>query len=261
MKSISRFYNQICKQKYQPLGFFGNKSTFARIRGDVIQAFSLKCSQYAPICTVDFGIFPLCLPQPFFLQAGGYELDAFIVEQSFTHSGWAFDPDSNERMKECIRFMSEAMDQYLLPFFDKCSDCKSALPELIKLEELFEQNRQSVLQLMGMSDRAMSWQERSLFDYRKYYMALKSHDYAYARHYLVYKLDFHEKRLKELMLPGAPRQPESVIERFSATRDSYAELLERLDSGDYAYFEDLLNSNEIQTRKFITGKYPKIQSN
>lgn len=260
MRSISRYYNQVCKTKYQPLGFSKDKKTFARISGDVIQAFTFKRSQYVPTCNVEFGIFPLCLPQPFFLQAGGYELDAFIVEQQLRYSGWSFDPDSDESMKECIESMSEAMDMYLLPLFDKCSDCKSALPELIKLEELFDRNRQRVLQLRGDSDSAVPWQERSLFDSRKYYMALKSHKYPYARRFLKNQVNYYDSRLKEFDATDAPKQPESVTERFAARRDSYAELLGRLDSGDFAYFEDLLNSNEIQTRKFIAVKYPKIQS-
>lgn len=261
MKSVSSYYHQVCKQKYQPLGFLRSKSIYARIKGDVIQAFSLKRSQQVPTCTVEFGIFPLCLPQPFFLQAGGYELDQFVVEQYFRYGGWRFDPNSEESMKECVESMSGAMDLYLLPFFEKCSDCKSALSECIKLEELFEQNRLSVLQLRGTSDCAMPWEERSLFDGRKYYMALKSHNLSYAQRYLEHKVDYHDRSLKEFHAPNAPKQPESVIEKFAAARDSYAELLERLDSGDFAYFDDLLNSNEIQTREFLAVNYPKIQSN
>lgn len=259
MKPILKYFNHMCERKYKPHGFSRKKAVFARIRGDIIQAFTLKRFQDVPICTVEFGIFPLCLPQPIYLEAGGYELDAFSVEQRLSHSGWIFDRGSNQSMVACIDLISEAIDLYLLPFFDKCHDCKSAFEELIKLEEEFESVRQRVLYLAGETDHALPLQERSLFDSRKYYMALKAHNYSYAQRYLKHQVEHYESRLKKCNAPDATIRPEIVKKRFADARDRYTELLERLDSGDLTYFENLINFNENQTREFIAAQYPKIQ--
>lgn len=258
MKTISRNFNYICTQKYQVLSFSRSKSTFARISEDVVQAFALKYSRSVPTCSVEFGIFPLCLPQPIFLDAGGYALDEFIIEQCEDSSGWTFDSCSDESMKNCIESLSNAIDLYLLPFFETCSDCQSALPGLIKLEELFDRNRQKRLQLRGDSDLAVPWQERSLFDSRKYYMALKSRNLSYAYQYINHQVNFYKTRLEAFDNPDSPRQPDIVRERFLTKLATYSEQLEWLDSGDFSYFDDLLKSNENQTLKYLADKYPKI---
>ncbi len=260
MKTMARYYNHVCTQKYQSLGFSRTKSIFARTSGDVLQAFSLKRSQYAPTCSVEFGIFPLCLPQPIFLDAGGYELDKFIVELHAKSSGWTFDSSSDESMMNCIESISEAIDLYLLPFFESCSDCKSALPELVKLEELFEINRQKALHLIDEVDSAVPWQERSLFDYRKYYMALKARNLSYAQQYLNHQVNFYTTTLKSFDKPNSVRQPDVVRRRFLAKLAFYSEHLERLNSGDFSYFDDLLKSNENQMLKYLADKYPQICS-
>lgn len=259
MKSLSRCFNQMCKQKYQPLGFSKNKTVFARIEGEIIQSFILKRSQYVPTCTVEFAILPLCMPTPIYLEGGGYELDKFIVEQYLRYSGWAFDPHSNESIERCIECVSEAIDLYLLPLFDKCTNCEKTFHEVMELEELFERNRLNVLHLMGESDAAMPFHERSLFDPRKYYMALKSHNYSYAKRYLENQVDYHDRKLKEFDAPGAPKQPDGLKVRFLADRAQYSEQLERLYSGDFAFFDNLLDSNESQTLNWITTRYPNIR--
>jgi hypothetical protein len=207
---------------------------------------------------VDFGIFPLCLPQPIFLDAGGYELEKFIVEPYENNSGWPFDSYSDESLLNCIKSITGAIDLYLLPVFEICSDCKSALPELIKLEELFDFNRIKKLHLSGDFDAAVSWQERSLFDYRKYYMALKARDLSYAQRYLEHQVNFYINRLKSFDNPNSPKQPDVVREGILARQAWYAEHLERLDSGDFSYFDDLLKSNESKMLKYLADKYPRV---
>jgi hypothetical protein len=258
MKTISRYFNQSYSKKLQSLGFSRSKSTFVRIRGDVLQAFTLKHSRNIPTCSVDFGIFPLCLPQPVFLDAGGYMLDEFIVGLYEGSLGWIFDANSDDSMMNCIESISEALDLYLLPFFETCCNCNIALPELIKLEELFDYNRQKRLQLRGDSDSAVPLQERSLFDSRKYYMALKARNLPYAQQYLNYQIGFYKTRLISFDKPNSPRQPDVVKERFTAKLALYLEQLERLESGDFTFFDDLLNSNENQMLELLSAKFPKI---
>lgn len=267
MKSISRCFNKICTEKYEPLGFSKsrtmsskNQFVFFRINEDVVQAFTLKRSHGVPICTVEFGILPLCRSAPVYLDEGGYELDTFMVEQHAKYSGWRFDPKVDESVVNCVNSMSEAIDLYLLPLFNRCCNCAEALLELVKLEELFEKNRIETLRLWGDTDHAtLTWQERSLFDDRKYYMALKSHDLAYARQYLLFQVSYRKKALERFDSPDSPRQPDSVKERLSANLVRDIEQLKRVESADFDYFDCLLSFNEDKTLKFLADQYPRIR--
>ncbi len=256
MKKISKYFNQICTQKYSSLGFSKNKSAFIRMRGDILQTFALECSHMAPTCSVNFGIFPLCLPQPVYFDCGEYTLDKFIVE---VYDGWIFDSKSDESIMNCVESISQAIDSYLLPFFEKCCDCKTALPELIKLDELFDRNRQTILRLIGTSDLAVSWQDRSLFDPGKYYMALKAHNWSYVRKYLYFKVDFYKERIKSFDSPGSPKQPKSIIERFLTSLSLHLKLLELLESEDFASFDEMIKLNEIQMYKLLGRKFLEKQ--
>ena len=258
MMTLTRKFNQICAQKYQPLGFIRSKSTFARIVGDVIQSFSLKFYRGAPVCTVEFQISPLCLPQPFYLEGGIYELDQFIVDQQIGGHGWMYNRHSDESINNCVELLSNAIDLYLLPFFEMCTDCETALAGCMKLEEALDCNRRKRLQLMGEADLAAPWQERSLFDYRKFYMALKSRNLSYACQYLKHQVDYCKIRLEALDKPNSPKQPDGVRERFLAKLTKDSAQLQWLESGDLGKFEDLVNSNESQMREFLASNYPKI---
>lgn len=253
MKKLTRKFNQICAQKYLPLGFIRSKSTFARISKDVIQAFSLKYYRDAPVCTVEFGIFPLCLPQPIYLEAGGYGLSEFIVDQHIGGCGWIFDRNSDESINNCIESLSNAIDLYLLPFFETCRDCESALLGCMKLEEVLDRNRRKRLQLIGEADLAVPWQERSLFDYRKFYMALKSRNLSYACQYMNHKVNYCKATLETLDKPNSPKQPDGVRERFLAKLTMASEQLKWLETGDFGKFDDLLNTNESQMREFLAS--------
>ena len=258
MMTLTRKFNQICAQKYQPLGFIRSKSTFARIVGDVIQSFSLKFYRGAPVCTVEFQMSPLCLPQPFYLEGGIYELDQFIVDQQIGGHGWNYNRLSDESINNCVASLSNAIDLYLLPFFEMCRDCESALTGCMKLEEVLDCNRQKCLQLMGEADLADPWQERSLFDYRKYYMALKSRNLSYVCQYLKHQVNYCKTALESFDKPNSPKQPEGVKEHFLAKLSIESEKLQWLESGDLGKFEDLLNTNERQMQEFLASNYPKL---
>lgn len=260
MKSITRYFNKVCAEKYGPLGFsktrteFDKKQiVFFRISEDVIQSFTLKRFRGVPICTVEFEIDPLCAGAPIYLGVGD-ELDRFSVEQHAKYGGWKYQPLVEQSVVECVNAMSETMDKYLIPLFDRCVNCAAALPELIKTEELFEKNRIEVLCLEGRIDCATSiGQEDMLFDDRKYYMALKSHDLAYARKYLRFQISYREKKLKKT------NNSDSVRERFSCNLNRAREQLKQLESAGFDYFDPLLSKNEDEARKYLAEQYPQIR--
>ena len=257
MKTTTKYFNQVCKDKYVPLGFIKKKSVFARIRGDIIQSFSLKRYRNAPLCTVEFGIFPLCDSPPLYLDAGQYELDNFRIDGY--GRAWMFDPKSEESRLRCVESISDMIDRYLLPFFDACSDSRTAMQEMIRLEEVFENNRQEWLKMIGTTDESLyTWQEGSLSDEHKYYMALKNKDWSYVEQYLNLMVEDYKMAFKEFDDPDYPEQPDIVIKNYQDGLAEFSELLDRFNAGDYDYFDELVKFNEIETKKFLALHYPKL---
>ena len=255
MKTLSGLFNSRCKDEYHAIGFSRVKSSFVRLSNDVLHAFSLKRYRYVPACTVEFSVIPLCGGVPAFLEAGRYELGEF---NTGLQDDWRFDPKSIESIVLCVETLIQTMNRNLIPLFTECGDCKSALSTLIETEELFERNRLKKLELHGQKDRAVPWQERSMFDSRKFYMALKSCDYVYAERYLRFQIAYCQNRLELMEKPDSTKQPEIVKIRTLENLRACSELLSRLNSGDYLFFDDLLFQNEAKTKEWLLDRYPTI---
>lgn len=252
MKTILQCFKKNYEKKYESVGFLMSKSTFLRIRGDVVQAFSFKPSLMGePICSVEFGVFPLCLPQPVFFEAGGYMLDWFIVNRPESYLGWRYDTQSDVSISNCIKSVSDTIDLYLLPFFESACDCKKALQELFSLEELFDANRKRVVCLKGGTDSAKPWQERSLFDYRKYYMALKASNWEYAEKYLIHMVNNYQSALMRFGSEESPRQPDMVIKKHKLKLGSFMEQLSHIQAHDHVFFTKQIIANENEMNKYL----------
>ena len=90
-------------------------------------------------------------------------------------------------------------------------------------------------------------------------MALKARNLPYAQQYLIHQIDFYKNRLKSFDASSVSKQPTIVRERFSAKLALCVEQLERIESGDFSYFDDLLNFNENKMDQFLATKYPRLR--
>ncbi len=215
-----------------------------RIKNDIIQLFYLDCLPGRTECRIEFGLIPLSFgrPRTNSLLMGRYELAKFFI-QNYGRD-WLYDNSSPENLIKCAEVISNAIDKYLLPLFEVAVDCESALSELIKLEELFECNRQQYLKLMGYQDMGtMSWRERMLWNSHLYCMALKVRNFTFAEEYLSYKSNYWEKK--------------GILDEMTI----YSEPLEHLRSGDFAYFDNMVSSNEAEMWELIRTEYPQILNN
>ena len=263
MLSISKVYGSICKKKYQALGYSNEKgNTFARIKNDVLQVFSLKKYENLPIVTIEFGIIPLCMSLPTALTSNfpilsmiSYRLDQFFAELLANDEGWRYLPNSNASMHACVVSLTQAIDSYLIPLLERCVDCSSSLIELIKLEKMFDDNRLNALALLGEKDTAKPWENESLFDTKKYFMALKSGDYIYAHKFLTHQVDFFSCEVQKSLHTN---QPPIVLERISQKLSYYCEQLRILQSGNRGYFEKLVQTNEETMKTMLRARYPKL---
>ena len=208
---------------------------------------------------MQFAVSPLCMPYPIHIDTGVYELDQFMAGMHEERLGWVYDKNSEDSMIACVQSISNAIDIYLLPFFDSCCDCKSSLEEMIKLEKLLDNNRKQWLHRIGEQDKAAPLQELSLFDSRKYYMALKSNNWNYAYQYLDHQIKSCKSSLKSFDDPNGPKQPNIVKERYIQSLAEYSEQMDKLQSQDYCYFIKLVDYNEKQMKEFLATKYPKLR--
>lgn len=258
MKPIARYFKQMCASRYEKLGFAQHKAAFARVRGDVVQAFNCKRDPAGdPYCTVAFSVVPLCLPQPVYLDDNLYEMNHFFTNRIRTY-GWSFDPASNDSKVQCVEILAENVDKYVLPLFERCNNCGETLTELIQLEELFERNRLEFLRKEGREDRAKHWEGEKLFDHQKYYLALGSGNVAYAKKYLDFHIKYEKELLEHFLSPDTPRRPAHIIESCEEPLARYLEDRERLERG-IENFDEILRSNEEKMREYLLGMFPKIQ--
>ena len=223
MRQVEKCFNMHSSSKYKESGFRKKNLTFARISDDTVQAFTFEKVRYDHACTVEFGIWPLCMPTPLYLDAGSYRLNEVIVSAQPEVLAWTFDPHSDESIHNCVESVLKAIDCVLLPFFDVCKNSQTALNELIKIEEKIENNRLNILQRLGDSDCARPWQERSLFDPKKYYIALKSQNYSYAHRFLSQQILWYTQELRKIERNEGVHQPEIVKVRFEAALAKYQE--------------------------------------
>jgi len=183
MDYLIKTYIDACTPELIKCGFARKNKAFVRVVNDVMQNISIEKLRSGRTCRVRFSIVPLCLRiEKEYIADGVYSryLRQFELANSREYDDWEYDPKSEESMDKCVLEIIRYIKSYLLPLFDRANSCKTALPELIKLEKLFNDIRLEGLRIAGREDRASPGAELNLIDSVKYYMALKIGDYDFA---------------------------------------------------------------------------------
>ena len=257
MDAFIKQYIQLCDEKYTSLGFGRTQHTYARITNDVVQMFSLKRMHKKSMCTIEFGLFPLCLGA-LSLDMCNYTIDGFDVSAYASHGFWHYNRNSKDSIYACITAMLFVVDNNLMPFFERANCSDTALSELIHLDESFENNRLAALAIMGESNCARPWQEISLQATEKYYMALKTHNYEYAKAYL--QLQIQSCKAVISASQTGPKQPQVVIRRYSQELILLQNQLEMLEKENVAFFDKMILCNEKRSRAELFSKYPFLKN-
>lgn len=257
MPTVTSVFRKYCDSKYFTLGFERHKNTYVRIQNGILQTFTLHKSYRSKWYTVCFGIVPLCNPI-LDLDIGHYELDKFYDDITIYDYGWAPDSVSIDANRDCAAKITHAIDKFLLPLFAECTDAQTTLASLLKVEEILDENRKSVLRQEGSDDCAVPWQEDSLFDSNKYWLALKCRNYSYAKRYLSHQIKDYEELISEIE-GGTDTQPASVYTNAIAECENSRKLLMKLDNGEYAFFEKIVEEQERQTLSLLRNKYPRLK--
>jgi len=146
-------------------------------------------------------------------------------------------------LKEIVRYLTS----YLLPYFEHATSCKTALPELIKLEKTLHDNLVADRKSSGIEYHADHDAVLNLSDDTKYFLALKNGDYDLAL------------RSRQALLQQNIDSYNSMSERGYLTEEDrlrrekgLAELrseIDRLEARDTGYFQRLLEENEAYSRE------------
>lgn len=250
---LENYYN-FCKARFSQYGFKKKGSVFVRTVNDVMQIFVIEKLKSGRACRVGFAIIPFCLRiEKEYVSGGVYlrNLRGFEPAHWAQYDHWEYDPKSENSMDFCVKEIIRYLENYLLPLFKYAKSCEAALPELIKLERRFNDNRVEGLKADGLEDKAGPGAELLLSDCVKYYMALKIGDYDFAlkscqaqfqRSLDAYNLMVEGKYLTE-------------IDRIRREKNlaNLRDEINRLHAKDIGYFQRLLEENEAYSIQNLKG--------
>ena len=88
---------------------------------------------------------------------------------------------------------------HILPLFKQATDAGNALRQLIRIDEVSEQNRLRYLSENGMSDRRyIPFETERFLDDHYFYLAMKSQNYDFMCNSLQTRIDNYNERIQEL---------------------------------------------------------------
>lgn len=229
------------------MGFKRIRQTYARIKNDVLQSFTLKRWRTGYICTIEFGIVALGMNIPW-VGVEPYDLDRFSVD---TFGGWEYIPSSEESVKQCVLFLIDTIDEKLIPLFERADCCERAFPALVEMKKLFHQNSLIKSSHSEYKQNDENFEERLLYDSNMYYIALKGGNMDFASRYLTHWIDINENDLQRLNL--TPELFGSTDEyQLKAKQQRITERIEKLkiqlsmiENNDMTSIEKMIRENEI----------------
>jgi len=249
MNYLLKSYHESCKIAFSQYGFKRKKQAFVRVENDVMQNFALERLRYGR-CRVEFAIIPLCLGiEKEYISGGVYShyLKQFEPIHWTQWDTWEYDPTSEESMDACVKEIVRYLTNYLLPLFDRANSCKTALSELIMVENLFNNYRIESLKINGIEDRANINTWIHLDDSSKYYIALKNGDFDFAlksrKALLQQNVNAYNSMSERgyLTKEGRTRRENAIVK----LRDE----ISRIECLDESYIHQLIIENEAYSLK------------
>lgn len=260
MYNLGDIFCQTCHIKYSNFGFTKCRKSFVRIVGDIVQSFSFVKFSGRPACTVFFSVRSLCQDQQMHIDFEDYRLDDFYIESELdTFGGWYVDVSSEKSIAKCVGRLTDAIDSIIIPLFNNCTDCKSSLCKLLKIEYFLECVRQEQLKREQIKDHAQPWFRRCLYNAGLYYMALRSNNTTFARMYLEERIASYDHTFEHLNTYQdqnlARRKRQACTKELQQLEVHYTHII----SKDMSFFETILQENEKRNIEFITKKNPRLK--
>ena len=264
-------YIERCIEETSHYGFKRKNKTFVRVVNDVMQNFVAEKIP-SKAFRVNFSINPLCSRiEKDCIQMGMYwcELRRFELPELssvglLAHvpplDAWEYDLNAKESMDACVENIINCLKNHLIPFFERANSCETALPELLKLAKLFNENRKLCLGKCGVEDMSNFDEELTFLDAAKYYAALKIRDWDFAlkcrKALLQQNIDSYNSflankcKFEDLVENGQLTKEDKIAWEESRTRreSEIARLkyeVGKLEQHDEEYIQKLIRENEV----------------
>lgn len=230
-------YKQVCKEEFSEYGFKSYRNNHYRVINDVVQGFGLERSMYGIGFRVIFGISSLANGYMLDRNCGWpYELAEFENKQDW----FAYNKHSEEIMEKGLSEMLVYMNKYLMPFFERANNCKSAYQEICDYER--KHYREGCI----------------LFDTRKLYMALKNDDYENAAIHVKASIE-QTKEAYASNKKAFGTMPPEYEKRIQISLEEDNKMLEHILNNDRAFIENLLAENERRNLESLKWKVPIVK--
>ena len=221
----TKFYDQ-----FKQLGFIRKQNLYIRVVNDVLQNFNLH-TRNNHYFNIEFAVLPLCMDiSKFGYDISRYNLKNFELFHSLSDVDWKYDSLSISSIDECLDNISIFIDTYLIPFFQSSTNCEKALSNVLKIENLFYENRVKFMLSIGGKYDDSYVSNLNYFDSVIYFLALKAKQYP-------------------LALQCRKKQFNSQIDRISC-----ADEIRLLEQNDFSYFNILIDTNEKNSKEYLLKK-------
>jgi len=246
MDLFLKTYKALFKKEFGDYGFRCLGSTHWRVVNDVYQAFHLWRISRDGTCQLSFGIVPLCYE----MEAYHVRFGALLSFQPYDFLGckeycWRYDTKSEESIKGCCHQVILFIRSYLIPYFERGIDCKSAREENLKIYayryERFctaAQGNSELLQQVGEY-----WPGGEF----ECLMAIKIGEYGQAAEYLLKQIASRKKHLEENRTREEDYE-EDYYERQEGYIAEWTSLLDHCMARDKEFFIDFLRESERKSR-------------
>lgn len=254
MNFCTKIFIQFSKAVLSSHGFKRTNASYIRVVNDVIQVIRFEVLSSGRACRVVFSAIPLCIGidrKSIISCPYCHELRRFEPTAGLLLCGWEYDRKAEESIHACMAEIMRYIETYLLPFFDRANSCRTALPELIALEQRFLDNRKISLAWAGMTDHAQPGMVPNLLDSAKRYMALKNGDYEFAEKYFTALVQQNIQSYQSVLEGGY--LSEEALRGREARIKKLQEEIALLKARDTDYFDRLLQENENFTKANLIG--------
>lgn len=222
MDYFIKTYKTRCKEEFGRYGFKSFRNNHYRVINDIYQSFTLHRSVSGSHCNVIFGIIPLSVE---------YDLDKTSVHPwrvSDFEDGrpwFTYDRTSNASIEKCIDDMIICVNRYLIPIFEKATDCEAAYFSMIEHDNVFEGNA-----------------------YEKFCICLKIENYGNAQKYLQEVIKQHKDAFARNREVLGNNMTQEYIQKTEEEISEKQRLLEMIDSMNYDAVQNWLLENEKRNK-------------
>lgn len=228
--------------------FFLCEHSYIRVKGEILQVFSLEKRACGHYYEINFGLVPLC-----------YGIDDFRLTP---YSLSCFDPirwgmgvecgHGKAAQVNCLNEMIYLLKSNLFPIFDVCQSCHDTLLNLISIEQRIDSNRLKYLSLNGLVNKHKG-EPVNYCDNIKYILAICSHDVNFA-------LRCADSMLNNIALArksNAHIMTEVMSESYEFREQQLRTDILHLQREDFGYFDAYLSSNKNESQKYLSAVLSK----